>query len=280
MTTINKILTLSTLYFSLTFSMGKQPPPPPPPFISLEVTGSPYQAPLFLVDTNSVNIYTQLSFYSPSSVDGHITIEGTKTINSSTSNKNFEWQIPTASLNTGISVKISKILESFAAIKIDNRENEVSISNLDLGLGLLMNQDKEFRQRLDFGISYISSGPKPKLLYIDPYNGDSLSTRGIANDGSLNFFASLTIQTAFDNWIINPYLQASYCSYNLYSDDHYNGEGIYFTTKTFTIAPGITYRISNKVLLLAGGSIFIPSGIENLSSPGIYSGFVQANFLF
>lgn len=274
-------LTLLLINFSLMYGMGKQPPAPPPPFMSLEATGSPYQAPLFLIDTNSVTIYTQLSFNSPSSVDGYISFEGTKTISSPVNNnKNLLWHIPNIAFNTGILFKIAQNMELIGAIKVDNRENGVTISNLDFGVGFLLNPREKVKQRLDFGISYINTEPTAKYLYIDPYNGDSSYT-GEGSEGLAgpNLFASLTIQTAFENWIINPYVQLSYCSYNLFSSDRYSSE-VYFTTKTFTITPGITYRISDKILLLAGSSIFIPSKIENLSSARILSGFLQTNFLF
>ena len=277
---ITSKLALLLINFSLMYGMGNQPPPPPPPFISTDVSGSPYQAPLFLIDTNSVTMFAQLSFYSPATVDGNIKVEGTSTIRSSTTDvKNLNWDIPVAAFNGGVSFKLGESQELFTAFKIDNRKNKMSFSGLDLGVSFLINRDKDVRARLDFGLSYISLDMNTKLLYVDPYYGDTTYTSATSNDKGLNPFVSLTIQTSFANWIINPFLQASYCPYTLFRIDAYS-EKVYFTTAAFNLAPGIIYRLNESILLVAGGSIFIPSEIEDLSSPGIYSGFVQANFLF
>jgi hypothetical protein len=106
-----------------------------------------------------------------------------------------------------------------------------------------------------------------------------LYTKITDNEKGIGPFASLTIQTAYDNWIINPYLQASYCRLPLFSIDNYRSE-IHMSANVFTVSTGITYKLGDIILLTAGGSYFIPSKIEDKSSTGIYSGFVQANFLF
>ena len=94
MKTVIKILTLCTLHFSLAFGNGGGPPPPPL-FVNSKITGSPHQAPLFLADTNNVTIFTQLSFYTPSSIDGKIEVDGTSIVSAADDNyKNLNWEMP------------------------------------------------------------------------------------------------------------------------------------------------------------------------------------------
>jgi len=272
-----KILTLCTLHFSLTFGMSGGPPPPPL-FVNSNITGPPHQAPLFLTDTSRATIFTQLSFYSPSSIDGKIGVEGTSTVSvTNQDTKNLNWKLPTAAFKAGISVKTWKPLEIFATLAVDSRETGISFTGSDFGLSLLICRDKDIRARLDLGYSYVSSDMETALVRVS----DSSYYKVTDNNKGLGPFVSLTMSTALKDWIINPFLQASYCNLPLFSYyDRTSDKDISSTITTFTLTPGITYRISNNVLLLAGGSIFIPSGIEDLSSPGIYSGFVQANFLF
>lgn len=278
MKTIIKVLTLCILQFSLTYGYGGQPPPPPQ-FVSLDIEGPPHQPPLLLIDTNRVTMFAKLSFYSPSTVDGNIAVEGTSSIKSSTTDgKNLDWEIPVVAFNGGVSLKLGESQEFFTSFKIDSRKDKISFSGLDFGLSFLINREKDLRTRLDLGLSYLSMDMNTTLLHIDSYYGDTTYISETSNDKGLNPFASLTIQASFDNWIINPFMQVSYCSYTLFNIDRYSKQ-IYFTTTAFTLAPGITYRLSDNILLVAGGSIFIPSRIEDLSPPGIYSGFVQANFL-
>lgn len=274
-----KILTLLILCYSITFGMGKQPPPPPPPFVSASATGPPHQAPLFLVDTSSVTIYSQVSFYAPASIEGKINAEGTRTVSIKGQNKNnFNWDISRASINTGLSVKIWETQEVFTTLKIDSRENGISFAGSDFGLSFLMNPKEDFRLRLDLGLSYVSMDVETYLLKEDDYTGDTtISSSG--NSKGLGPFASLTMQAAFDDWTIHPFFQASYCRLPVFSIDGYNKE-IYYSLNSFTLTPGITYRIGENILLMMGGSYSVISQIENSSSPGIFSGFAQANFLF
>jgi hypothetical protein len=272
-------LILSLISFRNIFAYGGQPPTPPD-FVSSDINGPPQQPPLFIIDTNSVTIYTQLSFYSPSSIEGNITVEGTQTVRPANQNdKNFNWKIPVAALNAGISFNLGESQELFAALKIDSRESGISFSGGDLGLSFLIQRNKEVRGRLDFGLSYVLMDMQTILLDTDNSYYDTLYSTITNNEKGIGTFASLTIQTAYDDWIINPYLQVSYCRLPLFSIDNYSSE-IYMPTNVVTVSPGITYKLGDIILLTAGGSYFIPSKIEDKSSTGIYSGFVQANFLF
>ena len=273
MKTIIKILTLSTLYFSVTYGNGG---PPPPVFVNSEINGPPHQAPLFLADTNSVTIFTQLSFYTPSSIDGNIDVDGTNTVSvTDQDTKNLNWKLPVASFNAGISVKTWKPLEIFAALKVDSRENGISFTGYDFGLSLLICRDKDIRARLDLGYSYVSLDMETTLLR----QSDSSYYKVTNNDKDPGPFASLTMSTAFEDWAINPFLQASYCIFPLFSYNWTSDRDISSSITTFTLTPGITYRISNNIIIILGGNYVMPSDIENLSSEAIYSGFLQANFL-
>lgn len=273
---IAEILTLCALHFSLTFGMSGGPPQPPL-FVNSEITGPPHQAPLFLTDTNSVTIITQLSFYTPSSIDGKIDVDGTGTLSiTNQDTKNLNWKLPIAVFNAGISVKTWKPLEIFATLAVDSRESGISFSGSDFGLSLLICRDKDIRARLDLGCSYVSLDMETTQLR----QSDSSFSKVTNNDKGLGPFVSLTMSTALKDWSINPFLQASYCHFPLFSFDWAPGRSISKTITTFTLTPGITYRISNNILMILGGNYIILSDIEDLSSPGIYSGFLQANFLF
>ena len=275
MKTATKILTLCTLHFSLTFGNGGGPPPPPL-FVNSKITGSPHQAPLFLADTNNVTIFTQLSFYTPSSIDGKIEVDGTSIVSAADDNyKNLNWEMPSAAFNAGISIKVWKSLGIFYTLKMDSRENGLALSGSDLGLSFSMFRDKDVRARLDLGLTYLNMDMETTLLK----QSDSSYSKKTENDNGFGSFAALTVCTAFEDLTINPFLQASYCILPLFNFDWATDRGISSTITTFTLTPGITYRISNNILIMLGGSFTIPSDIENISSEVIYSGFLQANFL-
>jgi hypothetical protein len=276
MKTVIKILTLCTLHFSLAFGNGGGPPQPPL-FVNSEITGSPNQAPLFLADTSGVTLFTQVSFYYPSSIDGILDVEGTDIVPvTEKNNKNLNWQMPSATFNTGISIKVWKPLGIFCTLKIDSRENGITYSGSDFGLSFSMFRDSDVRARLDFGLTYLNMDMESTLLK----RSDSSYSKKTESDNGLGSFASLSINTAFEEWAINPFLQVSYCIFPLFDFEWATARGISCTINTFTLTPGITYRISNNILIILGGNYIIPSDIENLSSEAIYSGFVQANFLF
>jgi len=162
---------------------------------------------------------------------------------------------------------------------LDNRNNSINISNIDFGTGFLINRAGNIRARLDLGFSYISTNVINKYLSYDFYYSDTTYTSSRTNNKKVNFFAAATIQAAFDNWPVNPFVQLTYCPYTFFTIvDVYNSD-VYFTSAAYTISPGVTYRLSNKILLVAGVSIFIMSDIQNLSPPNLFSGYLQANFL-
>jgi len=275
MTTTTKILALCTLHITLTFGMGGGAPQPPL-FVNSNIIGPPQQVPLFLADTNSVTILTQLSFYTPSSIDGNIGVDGTSTVSvTDQDTKNLNWKLPVAALNAGISVKTWKPLEIFATLKADSRENGISFTGYDFGLSLLICRDKDIRARLDLGYSYVSSDMETTLLR----QSDSSYYKVTNNNKGPGPFASLTMSTAFEDWAINPFLQASYCIFPLFSYNWTSDRDISSSITTFTLTPGITYRISNNIIIILGGNYVMPSDIENSSSEAIYSGFLQANIL-
>jgi hypothetical protein len=269
-----KILTLCTLHFSLIFGMSPGAPQPPL-FVNSNITGPPHQAPLFLTDTSRATIFTQLSFYSPSSIDGKIGVEGTGTVPvTNQDTKNLNWKLSTAVFKAGISVKTWKSLEIFVTLVADSRGNKVSFTGSDFGLSLLICRDQDVRARLDLGYSYVSLDMETTGLRLS----DSSYYKVTNNDKGLGPFVSLTMSTALSDWTINPFLQASYCQFPLFSFDWTSDRSISSTITNFTLTPGINYRISNNILIILGVSYIIPSDIENLSSKA-FSGFLQANFL-
>ena len=90
------------------------------------------------------------------------------------------------------------------------------------------------------------------------------------NRPGLNPFISMTMNTAYNDWVINPFLQVSYCSETLFNIAKYY-EDIYSRIDLYTITPGITYRLSETVIMIVGGSYFILSGII------ISTGFIIIN---
>ena len=277
MKTLLRISAFCAIQFSFIYGMGlpPAPPPPPPPFLSSEISGLPHQAPLFFADTNTVTILTQVSFFTPSSIDGDIKVEGTyKASVENQSEKDLKWNIPGSSFNLGMSFNAGNSWAFFMTVNIENSGNGLS-ADADLGASILISTNKNIRARLDLGLSSLSMNMKTKLG-----SNDSSYSIYTNNDKGWDPFISLTLNTAFDDWIINPFLQGSYCFQTLFNINWSEDVEIYSNINVLTITPGVTYRISKKILLVAGGSYFIPSQIENKSSPGIFSGFVQTNFLF
>jgi len=275
MKAVYRLLAAILLQFSLTYGSGG--PPPPLPFESAEITGPPHLAPLFLADTNSVTIFTQFSFFTPSSVDGYIDVEGTRNVFTSHQNiKNLDWNLSNAAFHIGIDIKTWGTTSLFASIKFDSRENGITTTGSDFGIGFLFNPAGDFRSRLDFGLSYTSTDMKVRLRSIT--NNDTTYRVRTENDKGLDPFISLTMNTAFKEWIINPFFQVSYCSQTLFSIS--NGvEDTYSDIALFTLTPGITYRLNKNIMMIIGGKYIIPSNLEHSSSQSIFSGFAQVNFL-
>ena len=264
---IISVLIFLLVNFSLIFGNGG--PPPPLPFLNTEVSGPPYQAPLFFADTNSVTIITQLSFYTPSSIDGNINVEGTY---QASIDNNIKWIIPGSSFNFGMSVNTGKSWALFIVGKFDDTG-----ANGDLGCSLLLSSVSDVRARMDFGFSSLSTNTKT-TFYSGGYNSDTTYTVKTANDKHWDPFISLTLNTVIDHWISNPYLQFSYCHQTLFDIDWSSEHEVYSNIHVYAITPGFFYRIDENILVVAGGSYFI-TPIE-IKSSGIFSGFIQTNLMF
>jgi hypothetical protein len=270
------VLTICVLQFAFIYGSGGTPPPPP--FLSTEVSGLPHQAPLFFADTNTVTVLAQLSFFSPSSIEGNIDVEGTNTLSmQNQTTQNFKWNVPGSSLNLGMNINAGNNWAFFLLVNVENGENGLN-ANADLGASILMSSASNIRARLDFGFSSLSMDMETKFLYT-AYE-DTTQRIETQNDKSWDPFVSLTLNTAFDDWVVNPFLQASFCFQTVFNIDWSEAVEIYSNINVLSLSPGITYRINKNILLVVGGSYFIPSKIENKSSPGIFSGFLQTNFQF
>lgn len=261
------IIVLIFILINIPLIYGNGGPPPPLPFLNTEVSGLPSQAPLFFADTNSVTMITQLSFFSPSSTEGNINVEGTY---AASIDNNLSWLIPGSSFNFGLSVNTGKNWALFIVGKFDD-----SGANGDLGLSYLFSSVGDLRARLDLGLSSLSMDAKTTFYSYYPDTTYIIKTE---NDKGWDPFISLTLNSAFDSWIINPYLQLSYCPQTLFNINWSSEDEVYSTIDVFAITPGLLYRIDENILLVAGGSYFI-TNIEGKSS-NILSGFVQTTFMF
>ncbi len=279
MKNVINILSLGIICFSLSYGMSFPPATPPPPlFVSAEVVGPPHQAPLFLSDTNTVTLFTNLSFFTPSSVDGKAYIEGTNESYINAYNKNnLTWQVPDFAFDAGMDIKVWNSLAFFTTLKIDNSQSQLNFAGFDFGMGLIIYPVRNFSARLDLGYTYLSTDMDAKLVRINN-NSDTSYFNTTNNKKTFDPFISLTMSTAFEDWIVNPFFQASYCSQELFSisNSSYNYSSI---INLYTLTPGVTYRVNDNILIVIGGSYFMLSDIENASSKAIYSGFLQANFL-
>lgn len=141
----------------------------------------------------------------------------------------------------------------------------------------MISPDKNFQTRLDLGLTYLSMDMDATLSRLDS-NNDTTYFKVTNNEKGLDPFVSLTMNTKFENWIINPFFRVSYCKQTLFNITAASYE-YSSNTNFFTLTPGITYRASNNILIILGGDYIIQSDIENPSSKAIYSGFLQANFL-
>ncbi|MCH7722179.1 MAG: hypothetical protein IIC76_02410 [Bacteroidetes bacterium] len=273
---IKKIIIFLALFFSTVFGFGGRPPPPPP-FISGRAEGNLHIPPLFLSesDTNKVTILAGLSYFTASSIDGNIKVEGTNTIQ--TGKNNLHWNIPQTNLNLGIDLKAWRNFSFFTEFRISQIKNEIAVSGFNFGLGMFVNIKGNYNVRFDLGLNYES-------MNFDSFwqeNDSTLQNRSI-DDGYVNPFISLTINTSFKEWIINPFVQFSYSNQTLFSKKMvgFKPDEVYSDIELFIITPGITYRMNKTILIIIGAAAYqIPSGIENLSNETTLSAFVQINFL-
>ena len=273
---IKNIIIFLALSFSTMFGNGGSPPPPPP-FVNGTAEGQLIMPPLFLSesDTNKVTISTRLSYFTASSIEGNIKVEGTRTIQ--TINNNLSWNIPQTSFNLGIDLKPWRNFSVFTELRITQLQNKIVVSGLNFGLGMFVNIEENYSLRLDLGLNY-------EGMKFDSYwqlNDSTLENSSI-DDEYVNPFISLTFNTSFKEWIINPFIQFSYINQTLFSKNTagFRTEKVYSDIELFIITPGITYRINKTILIIIGGAgYFIPKGIENLSNETTLSAFAQINFL-
>ena len=115
----------------------------------------------------------------------------------------------------------------------------------DLGCSYLFSSVRDVRARLDLGLSSLSTDTKTTFIsYVN--NEDTSHTIKTENDKLWYTFISLTLNTAFDHWIINPYLQLSYCPQTLFNIQWSSEDEVYSTIDVFAITPGLFYRIATK----------------------------------
>jgi len=280
---INNIIIFLTLFFSTVFLtlffstvFGNGGSPPPLPFVNGTAEGQLIMPPLFLSesDTNKVTLLARLSYFNTSSIDGDIKVDGTRTIY--TENNNLNWNIPQISFNFGVDLKPWRNVSVFTEFRIAQLNNKVALSGFNFGLGMFASIEENYSVRLDVGLNHES-------MNFDSFwqvNDSTLQNNSI-NDSYVNPFISLTINTSFKEWIINPFVQVSYSSQTLFSKTVGATKDLNSDIEIFIITPGITYRINKIMLIIIGGAAhLIPKGIENLSKETSLSAFAQINFLF
>jgi hypothetical protein len=274
MKTLLLISSISLLQLSVIYGNGGQPPPPPR-FLSTEISGLPHQAPLFFADTNTATILIQAAFFTPSSIEGNIGIEGTsKGSLQYRPNQDLNWKLSGGSFYLGVSINASKIWAFFTVVNIE----ENGSADIDLGTSILVNAEGDIRARFDLGLSSLSMDME--TTFLSTAGSDTSQRVEKQNDKGWDPFFSLTLNTMYDNWIINPFVQIAYCHQTFFNIDWTKESEIYSNSSVFSFTPGITYSISEEILLVVGSSYYSLSQIENKSSPGIFSGFVQTNFMF
>ncbi|MFV1976186.1 MAG: hypothetical protein ACC651_10585, partial [Candidatus Scalindua sp.] len=208
---IKNIIILLTFFFSTAFGFGGRPPSPPQ-FVNGIAEGQLFMPPLFLSesDTNRITILTGLSYFTASSIDGNIKVEGTRT--TQTVNNNLHWNIPQTSFALGVDVKPLRNFSFFTDLRISKLKNEIAVSGLNFGIGVFGNIDENITVRADLGLNY-------QKMNFDSFwqvNDSSLQNKTI-DDSYVNPFFSLTINTSFKEWIINSFIQFSYSKQTLFS---------------------------------------------------------------
>ncbi len=269
------------IIFQISSIYGGGGPPPPLPFESAKISGPIYRAPLFLSDSNKVTITTNVSFYSPLSLIGNIDVEGTTNISTSYQDgKDLIWNLSTLAFEMGLDIKVWENTSVFSSLNIDNGEQGINLRGIDFGFGFFSSSNYSLRFRLDLGLGYSSQNAKARLRYISHNSSypDTVYRVNTDNVANLDPFAALTLNTANENWLINPFFQVSYCSQTIFNIGGYSRD-VYSNIHVFTLTPGITYLINKNILLIVGGNFIIPSNIKERSSSSVFSGFTQFNFL-
>ena len=167
--------------------------------MSSNISGIPHQAPLFLKDTNSVTIFTQFSFFNPSKIDGLTNVVGTSLYNPNQEDKNLYWDVSAVAFNVGIDVKLWEWSTLFGSLQSESQNSGFELSGYDFGIGLLTSTEDDIRARFDLGFTYHQM--EMKTTFISNY-GDSSYSVFKDNSPGLNPFISMTINTAFKNWVM------------------------------------------------------------------------------
>lgn len=228
--------------------------PPPPPLFKAKNTGSVYLAPL-ITGANKSGFFSRISYTGISDLDGRIDLIGTSTDqNGIVDGKNFEWDTPPAKLNLGLRAKISETLSMVYNVDL-NLDKAINLGGFDILFnGLLMNES-EYKLSLALGLNI---HPTDFKWYTAENN--------YRNNSKFDFdpVISITYNTDYSDWIINPLIQFTYTTQTLVDveDESFSGE-VYKNVTVLSCTPGASYKWTENKIINLGLTFSYVDGIAN-----------------
>lgn len=253
MKTLIYLIMVFILLCEISFSNGG--PPPAPPLFKAKNTGPVYQAPL-ITGKNTTSVYARLSYVAVSELDGKIKLEGTTTnLQGTVNGKNFEWETPSMLFDLGLSARVSENGAIIFHIGF-NKMDKLYISGFEMAYCGLMVNEENHKFRLMLGINI---HPKDFQWYTD-------SSR-YSIDQSNNDYdptISLTYNSDFKDWIVNPFVQFSYSCQTLFDtgEEDYSEE-VYKNVNVLGCTAGITYNFNDNLRTVLGVTYNYVDKIEN-----------------
>ena len=251
-TITNLILAVAFITTNLFPSAG---PPPPPPLYKAKYKGVVYQSPL-ITGENTTALFARISYVPVTKLDGKIDLEGTNTNPQGTVNgKNFEWQIPKTIFNIGLAAPVTD--GTFLLFNLGfHKMGTLKVSGFEFAFGGMLVNDQNNKLRLTLGLN----------IHQTDFQWYTYSDSTYSSNSSLDYdpTISLTYNSDFKNWIVNPFFQFSYTKQTLFdnTDDQFSSD-VYKNVNVFNFKPGISYNINEILSTNFGVTISLVDDIQN-----------------
>jgi hypothetical protein len=267
------IIIVSIIYCSPLLGYGG--PPPPPPFYNAETNNAVFQPPINLGEKSQTTLFVHFAYTAVPDISGRINLEGTGTEPAGLVNgRNFEWSIPKVNFRVGIFPSLSKNTSLLLSLNGNAAGGNLKVNGLNIGLSFNITRSSNHYARLGFGLDFRNNC----FYWVQSPYAPAKECRNFESDP----YILLAYNTAFKDWIFNPFMEISYCKQTLMDDDEYSrpdyDQEVYFNMNVWTFTPGLSYRWGSNKLISFGAMLYHYDGIES-SRKFILMPFIQMGLL-
>lgn len=249
------------------------------------------QLPVHLSDSCAQNPVTLSLSVSSSTIDhvnGNVSKNGSNSFtNNNYNGKNFDWNISQFSTALNADIKLGKKVAVFGGFDLSYNLDKVLFGG-NFGLGFF-SYKQPVSLRLDAGLRFQTSKIDAQYYLSGETIPFEIPFESIVfySEDKVYFapFASLTIYSTQNDWIVNPFIQLGYTNQTLFNINLDNGWissenndwEIRADFNMISATPGISLNVSESMNLLAGFRyVYISSG--DISNKNLFLPFLQMDF--